>query len=68
LAPLILHGAIVGDLALQLIAPVHGGLDSRPRDGEGALCRGVRLIERRQLGGERGEGLIGPRHRLIFLL
>jgi len=45
----------------------HGGLDSRPRHGERALPR-LRLIERRQLGGERGEGLIGRRHRLIFLL
>src|SRR5438132_8610957 len=68
LAPLLLHGAIIGDLALQPVAPVDGGLDAPPRDRERALGRRLRLVERRQLGSERGEGLIGRRHGLILLL
>src|SRR6266516_812157 len=68
LAPLLLHGAIVGDLTLQLVAPVDRGLDSRLRQGERALGGRVGLVERRQLGGERRQGRIGRRYRLILLL
>src|SRR5438034_2851577 len=47
LAPLLLHGAIVGDLALQLVAPIDGRLNAAPGDRERALRRRLRLIERR---------------------
>src|SRR5207245_1888130 len=40
----------------------------RPHLFERPLGRRLRLVERPQLGGERGEGLIGRRHRLILLL
>src|SRR5207302_4511616 len=62
LAPLLLHGAIVGDLALQLVAPIHGRLNTAPGDRERALRRRLRLIERRQLGGDRKSTRLNSSH------